>query len=39
MILARTTALTLYDTVARNGADTFDRTLLRTESRLTPLRV
>jgi hypothetical protein len=39
MILARTTALALYDTLARNGADAFDRTLLRTESQLAPLRV
>ena len=39
MILARTTALALYDTLARNGADAFDRTLVRTESQLVPLRV
>jgi hypothetical protein len=39
MILARTTALALYDTLARNGSDAFDRTLVRTESQLAPLRV
>jgi hypothetical protein len=39
MILARTTALALYDTLARNGVEAFDRTLLRTESQLSPLRV
>jgi hypothetical protein len=39
MILARTTALSLYDTLARNGADAFDRTVLRTESQLAPLRI
>jgi hypothetical protein len=39
MILARTTALALYDVLARNGPDAFDRTVLRTESQLTPLRV
>ena len=39
MILARTTALALYDTLARNGADAFERALVRTESQLAPLRV
>src|ERR1700681_3060512 len=39
MILARTTALGLYDVLARNGVDAFDRTLLRTESQLVPLHV
>ncbi len=39
MILTRNTALALYDTLARNGADAFDRTLVRTESQLAPLRV
>ena len=39
MILARTTALSLYDVLARDGADAFDRTVRRTESQLTPLRV
>jgi hypothetical protein len=39
MILARTTALALYDTLARNGTSAFDRALVRTESQLTPLRV
>jgi hypothetical protein len=39
MILTRTTALALYDTLARNGADAFDRTVVRVESQLAPLRV
>jgi hypothetical protein len=39
MILTRTTALALYDMLARSGADAFDRTLLRVESQLTPLHV
>jgi hypothetical protein len=39
MILTRNTALALYDTLARNGADAFDRVLVRTESQLAPLRV
>ena len=39
MILARTTALGLYDVLARNGAGAFDRTVLRTEALLAPLRV
>ncbi|HEY6233586.1 MAG TPA: hypothetical protein VIW69_00610, partial [Candidatus Elarobacter sp.] len=39
MILTRNTALALYDTLARNGADAFERTLVRTESQLAPLRV
>jgi hypothetical protein len=39
MILTRTTALALYDTLARNGGDAFDRTLVRTEALLAPLRV
>lgn len=39
MILTRTTALALYDTLARHGSDAFDRTLVRTESQLAPLRV
>jgi len=39
MILARTTALALYDVLARGGADAFDRTLVRTEALLAPLRV
>ncbi len=39
MILTRTTAIALYDTLARNGADAFDRTVQRSESQLAPLRV
>jgi hypothetical protein len=39
MILTRTSALALYDTLARTGADAFDRTLVRFESQLAPLRV
>ena len=39
MILTRNTAIALYDTLARNGPDAFDRTLMRTESQLAPLRV
>ncbi|MEA2721743.1 MAG: hypothetical protein QOJ39_3607 [Candidatus Eremiobacteraeota bacterium] len=39
MILTRTTALALYDTLARNGADAFDRTVVRVESQLAPLHV
>jgi hypothetical protein len=39
MILTRTSALALYDTLARNGAGAFDRTILRVESQLVPLRV
>ena len=39
MILTRNTAIALYDTLARNGADAFDRALMRTESQLAPLRV
>ncbi len=39
MILTRTTALALYDVLARNGAGAFDRTLTRVESQLAPLRV
>ena len=39
MILTRTSALALYDTLARNGADAFERSLMRFESQLAPLRV
>jgi hypothetical protein len=39
MILTRTTAIALYDTLARNGADAFDRTLVSVESQLAPLRI
>jgi hypothetical protein len=39
MILTRTSAIALYDTLARNGADAFDRTVMRVESQLPPLRV
>jgi hypothetical protein len=39
MILTRTSALALYDALARNGADAFDRTVLRVESQLAPLRL
>jgi hypothetical protein len=39
MILTGTTALALYDTLARNGADAFDRTVVRVESQLTPPRI
>jgi hypothetical protein len=39
MLLARTSAIALYDTLARNGADAFDRTVMRVESQLAPLRV
>jgi hypothetical protein len=39
MILSRTSALALYDTLARNGADAFDRSVTRIESLLAPLRV
>jgi hypothetical protein len=39
MILTRTSALALYDALARNGADAFDRALVRVESQLAPLRV
>lgn len=39
MILTRTSAIALYDTLARSGADAFDRTLVRVESQLAPLRV
>jgi hypothetical protein len=38
MILSRTTALALYDTLARRGPDGFDGALLRTEMQLAPLR-
>jgi hypothetical protein len=38
MVLARTTALALYDVLARRGSDAFDAALVRTESQLTPLR-
>jgi hypothetical protein len=37
--LTRTSAIALYDTLARNGAGAFDRTVLAAEARLTPLRV
>jgi hypothetical protein len=37
MIPSRTTAIGLYDTLARNGSDAFDRTLQRVESQLVPL--
>jgi hypothetical protein len=39
MILSRTSALALYDTLARNGAGAFDRAVVRTESQLVPLRI
>jgi hypothetical protein len=39
MVLTRTSALALYDTLARNGAAAFDRTVIRIESLLEPLRV
>lgn len=39
MILTRTTAVALYDILARTGASAFDRTLIRAESQLAPLRV
>lgn len=39
MILSRTTALALYDTLARSGGDAFDRTVLTAEATLSPLRV
>ena len=39
MVLTRTSAIALYYTLARNGADAFDRTLQRVESQLAPLRV
>jgi hypothetical protein len=38
MVLTRTTALALYDTLARRGPDGFDGALLRSEMQLTPLR-
>ncbi|HEY0396360.1 MAG TPA: hypothetical protein VGD01_17925 [Candidatus Elarobacter sp.] len=38
-ILTRTSALALYDALARRGADSFDALLLRVESQLSPLRV
>ena len=37
MVLARTTALALYDGLARHGPDAFEGALLRTEAQLTPL--
>ena len=39
MILTRSSALALYDTLARRGADAFDGELVRYESQLAPLRV
>jgi hypothetical protein len=39
MILTRTSAIALYDTLARNGSDAFDRTVQRVESLLAPLHV
>ncbi len=39
MILARTSALALYDALARSGPDAFDRSVQRVESQLAPLRV
>ncbi len=39
MILTRTSAIALYDTLARNGTDALDRTLLQLESQLVPLHV
>ena len=39
MILSRTTAIALYDALARAGADAFDRSVMRVESQLAPLRV
>ena len=38
MVLSRTTAIALYDALARRGADAFDAALVRAESQLTPLR-
>ncbi|HEY0614328.1 MAG TPA: hypothetical protein VGC96_06790 [Candidatus Elarobacter sp.] len=38
MILTRTSALALYDALARRGAPAFDRTVMRIESLLAPLR-
>jgi hypothetical protein len=39
MVLSRTSAIALYDTLARNGPDAFDRSIGRIESTLEPLRV
>ena len=39
MVLTRTSAIALYDTLARNGAAAFDRAVIRIESLLEPLRV
>jgi hypothetical protein len=39
MLLTRTSAIALYDILARNGADAFDRTVMRVESQLAPLRI
>jgi hypothetical protein len=37
MVLSRTTALSLYDALARRGADGFDRALVGAEMQLSPL--
>ena len=39
MILTRTSALALYDALARSGAEAFERTVRRVESQLPPLRL
>ncbi len=39
MILTRTSAIAIYDTLERGGADAFDRTVRHVESLLVPLRV
>jgi hypothetical protein len=39
MVLTRTSAIALYDALARNGAAAFDRALIRVESLLEPLRI
>jgi hypothetical protein len=38
-VLSRTTAIALYDTLARNGPAAFDSAVLRSEALLQPLRV
>ena len=38
MVLTKTTAMALYDVLARHGADGFDGALVRTEMQLVPLR-
>ncbi len=39
MVLTRTSAIALYDALARNGDGAFDRAVARVESQLEPLRV